>query len=463
MSPASFFRGVVAAFVLLASATLATSCVKALSLDAYSGALGDLCAQLAECYGPEFYADCVARTEPMLEGASPEQRETFLAAFGERGCLNDCVTARECLDAVPICAGLTGGCGMLEHCCGFTQGSAQCDAGRCCRPIGSACTDASECCPDELGGELRCQAPDEGGPATCGGAVCRLEGEECGVGLGPCCGDALRCDPFESRCLLCGPFMAPCDADTDCCDGFCGFELGKSGTCQPPSCLGNGSDCNLPEDCCGGYCVDVGGFFVCSDCPGAPDGFPCAVHTQGEDPAPDVLCCHGCDPASGFCGASTCLGLGAPCDPMSAFCCPGSFCGFGNEGDPSVCCGDFGTFCTTDEDCCGAPCVMNGCGSVCDAEVQQPCSSDAECLCGNCDPSYGCCPPIAQCWDPCFVGPPIAEWCFMPGDATFSCVATICNDPATSSCCCTAWSQDCVDAFEQECNLQCPSNGGMTP
>src|SRR5688572_33037660 len=104
MSPAFFFRGVVATVALLSSATLATSCVKALSFDAYSGALADLCAQLAECYGADFYADCVERTEAMLEGASPAEREAFLATFGEQGCLDDCVSARECLDAAPICA-----------------------------------------------------------------------------------------------------------------------------------------------------------------------------------------------------------------------------------------------------------------------------------------------------------------------------------------------------------------------
>jgi hypothetical protein len=458
-------RSSLAVVVLVASATLVASCVGVLKLDDYSGALEALCQKIAECYGADYYADCRERTEARLEGASAEEREDFLATFADSYCLESCINARACLDEQPICARFGDGCAMPEQCCGFTHGSGTCAGSSCCKPLGVACTADTECCVDELGKPVACIASvaDEGqGLTTCGGATCVAEGQEC-AGPGQCCGE-LRCHPLDHTCSQCFPEMTPCTQPFDCCSRNCvQFVDGPPGTesfCGPPECTGDGVDCEKDADCCSQICSEVGESRVCSWCYGGlPDGAICHPPLEGDgtDPPSASECCSGyCDPVFSTCGYPPCEPAGGPCDGM--FPCCTNACKYDDNMMTGTCCGFDYEYCEDDSWCCNGSCVDFTCTSGQCGEQGTSCIDDFEC-CQKCDvPNSQCCN-IIQCHSVCFQGTPLDDkFCEDPMNPTpeAGCIQTVCDDPQYADCCCVEWTDACVAKAMSDCMVLCP-------
>lgn len=108
-------------------------------------------------------------------------------------------------------------CGGEALCCdGYSCDGGRCVPGQFCLPEGNACdAEVGGCC-----GGLRC----EGGVCTQPPALCETSGEPC-QGDEPCCG-ALTC--VEGACKGCLEDRLICQADEDCCSGFC-----RGGRCAP--------------------------------------------------------------------------------------------------------------------------------------------------------------------------------------------------------------------------------------
>jgi hypothetical protein len=373
VSGASFERrrataGVLALVVLVPVVMIVASCRAIFGLDDYQDSSAVLCETLTECYETRSLGECDAHVEAGLREGSVEARAGWLSGFTERACLDNCTSARRCLDLVPICNQDT--CTVKEDCCGFLTGRSDCDptAAACCRRKGIDCSDDDDCCPGAGGcSEIT---------GTCGGVVCVPPTGVCLNDFECCTG---RCEDFHCAETICQEDGFECDADLDCCTGRCDPATLK---CGAPVCGLPGVLCDDASPCCDELTCYLG---VCS----VGECFP-----PGSDCVTDAQCCTDyCDPAFYLCGLG-CKGDGEPCNV------PEECCGNGcEEGACVSVCSTGG--CETNEDCCSGNCKFGVCAPACGT----PSCEHGSCETGgpldpSCDPcsesvcavdSYCCC------------------------------------------------------------------------
>lgn len=294
--------------LIAAVSAVAASCAEGIGATGYTDAFVALCEQATRCYG-DVYTDCAGRLDQM---ASAEQQGPWLEKLEESGCLDRCDVLYRCLDYSPICEDFLGECTIDDDCCGFSTGTAACESGLCCRPIGTECSDDRECCAN-AGTCI---------DGRCGGVACAGEGELCLNDFQCCtgrCGDDRKCEG-----TTCPPEGFTCATDADCCDLLCHPETKRC--FDPPECSLLGGACIVAADCCdpSHICFDdgkPGSGGVCSpeDC--APNNVDC--HTSDK-------CCSGycAPPPYRLCGE--CAKTGEPCG-TAAPCCPGLTCGTNGE------------------------------------------------------------------------------------------------------------------------------------
>ncbi len=211
----------------------------------------------------------------------------------------DCCSPATCATFGATCGFVFDNCGF-ELNCGTCGSSEECIDNTCqsiCKFVAAECSTGDVCCNDLICGF----DADSSTSRSC----CRPRGSDCGVaaggGSGGCC-DGSTCVEISpiigSQCVGCHGtlqkvFGGPaCDADIQCCSGFCHEE---SGNCCAPlgsPCSGGGS---LSLDCCvtaGHACSPTLGCIVCRE--------------LGES----------CEP---FFGVDTCC-LGSNCDPDTQTC-----------------------------------------------------------------------------------------------------------------------------------------------
>jgi hypothetical protein len=173
------------------------------------------------------------------------------------------------------------------------------------------------------------------------GFTCQPDGVFC-INDFDCCAGV--CDPLTNSCGLgsCFPNNFPCNTNGECCSGACQF-----GSCFNPMCLPDGLPCNSGFECCNGFCDP--NTFTC----GFPQCFP-----DGSMCGSPMDCCSGqCN--GGICGGPTCQLDGLPCNGDMDCCngvCQNNICGTGMCLPP-------GSTCTTNQQCCmGLVCNGGFCG-----------------------------------------------------------------------------------------------------
>jgi hypothetical protein len=264
------------------------------------------------------------------------------------------------------CSAASAACATNADCC-----SANCDptAHVCtnptsCKPAGGACTVATDCCG------LVCNG------GTCG-SLCTSDGQACTANA-ECCGGSCAnsvCAPLNPGCKTAGN---ACSNNGDCCSKQC-----KNGNCalQVSFCTQTGDACAADAECCGG---------ICHKQPAATLG------TCTEPKAPGTT---GCLIAGQVCGAGATSDGGVPLTDAGIPVCGGECCSrscapYGPTGvlvcQPPSGCHPTGEVCVVDTDCCGAPGVPGGNGSV-------KCSKDPGAPVGRCDNGQSCRPAGAVC------------------------------------------------------------------
>jgi hypothetical protein len=190
-----------------------------------------------------------------------------------------------------------------------------------------------------------------------------------------------------------------CCPDTPACgDDTCDPSIGEGSANCPDDCRGTAADgapCFVHEDCASGYCNYQGqcglsacgdGFcgageacgetrFCPQDCPGCPNGTPCALNQDCASGLCEVTCV-----------AAGSLGPGHACINDQA--CSSGDCVPG----PGFCAGSCGDgVCVTVPD--GETCYSASCQQDCGAcPLGTPCTIDADCASGNCV-ALVCAPP----------------------------------------------------------------------
>ena len=434
----------------------AVSCVNLLELDRYGSAAHQLCALLAECYGADFYPNCLQRAEPRVTTASEGQRGAWLIRFAESHCLESCLNASACLDMPPLCGGQGEHCDKNEQCCGFSVGTGDC-RDRCCLSDGVSCTDTAQCCDS---------ACEDG---FCGGVECKIPAADCANDF-ECCTNI--CSPLTNSChpRSCVADSTECSYDFECCSQSCIVTAGQTiGTCGDPSCVATTGDCVNPPGttvspstaCCGGYCVSlIEGISVCSDGGCRPDTMPCSPGSL----APEDQCCSGyCDPTFDRCATETpCGDIGAACI-SSTSCCSGH-CNQNNDGEGACACLVDGSPCEDNFQCCNGDCSNNNCQGPGSCKLApEQCDDAGECCSGICRADQ-CCNFINCSHSVCQLGDPLATNCHCSGcsDAALDdCPAKVClGDPSREiagdpTCCCEQWHEGCVDLAEMLCGISC--------
>ncbi len=463
-------RGLTSAAGALALSIVAASCVNTLDLDGFSGATETLCETLQQCFGEDFYPDCVASTDPRLASASSSERQSWLTMFSASGCLATCAAARACLDESPICRTTRDACGQVEACCGFTTGVGECLEGNCCKPNGVPCADDGDCC---LGA---CSVPAGATEPHCGGFACQLAGQACETHQECCTEICIAGTCSDETCRLNG---SECRLNAECCDGQCeastdngSGEGGPSlGVCVMPACVLDGGRCDSADVCCGAYCVtSATGESVCSSDPCLPSGIEC-VPGQGD-------CCSGaCNPNMARC-EQLCNLPGVPCAD-SADCCDG------NCEPATMACGCYpeGSSCMEHTDCCAGACNGGFCGDVmcpavgtacdpnnsncCDVAGTAGCQEDPRRANGG---AFACCDAAMCDHTVCVLGGPLLPACVCvecdaaatdPPATPEQCIAAICG--SLPHCCCFDWDAECVAAAKTTCFAVCGNGmvGGL--
>jgi hypothetical protein len=397
------------------AALAAAGCSATLGLDDYQSAGQSLCDLLGSCSARIDSAECGLHVDAALVGLPPTRQTKWLSELGDRKCLDTCNSARACLGRTPICVGHRGLCHSKEECCGFVEGTSDCDArsARCCFRQGVRCKGDEDCCP----GAGACD-PSTG---TCGGVVCKLAGTSCFNGFECCSG---VCDAKTGACTAstCLDDGFDCAADADCCSQTCDPSSGK---CQAASCNVEGTACDphAASPCCTGLTCFVADAApdqpgVCSKQACFPDQFDCAVDDQ--------CCSKYCNRKFHLC-SKQCVALGSTC-ASTVECCDGS-CDDDGTGK-KVCRACSLDVCTTDGDCCHGTCKTGGVGvaGLCAETCKGTCSHDV-----------------------CSAGAPLDGSC--PTDA--ACIAAVCAIDAY--CCCVGWDDLCRNAVgaAPACNRDC--------
>ncbi|MBI4950918.1 MAG: hypothetical protein HY908_02715 [Myxococcales bacterium] len=439
---------------------LAGSCVSVLDLGGYEGALGPLCELVRSCFGEERLPDCVAFEAARLRDADADARAAWLVYFADNHCLESCVNARRCIDEAPLCATRSEPCANDWHCCGFLDGSGNCDLdrGACCAPEGRPCGTAADCC-----GGVACE------DGVCGGQPCKPGGASCVDGI-ECCTQV--CNPETQACEgeVCLDNGAECLQNYQCCSGYCELPIPAGGPggaaplppigagyCADPQCLVEQSVCDGVTPCCSGA--------ACVTFPNTPDAYCWSqgCHFDGLPCTASEECCSGyCDPTYAACLPSApCVEDGSTCaspyDCCSGFCDPtSSLCG----------CAPDGYSCTEYFQCCSGFCNLGLCGYVQSClGAGSSCNGDAECCSNRCAGPMGCCDLPSCLHNVCQVGtaldPGCDDGCTAGGficdpAAAGQCVSLVCA--AHPECCCGGWDQPCIDAAKAECGIDaCPT------
>jgi hypothetical protein len=302
----------------------------------------------------------------------------------------------DALAFVPPCEPTGETCNGIDDDCDGTI-----DDGLGCAPIGSPCTDSSEClrstCEDLGDGTRICTGTCFiDAPRDCpAGLYCRVNG--CGSGL---------CAPGAPGA---GATGAPCTSDGECASGYCaplrsgsvcaapccpdgGIFCGDPtlvcdlvpggdgrGACVPPELASGprafGSPCMADDECLSGRCADPGEYCteVCDASTPCPLGYRCSSRdgagtcllgelapTGGPCSTPDD-----CRDASAACVEGVCAGA---CDGSEGSCPDGFACTASSAGDVCLRPGaGLGDACMTNEECRSGICTPLGCTIICDA------------------------------------------------------------------------------------------------
>jgi len=417
--PASVLRRVIGLGFAALAALSAPSCLGVLDLDGYAAVPQALCTELARCYGAESFAKCEGHVSSQLTAAASKDKQSYLDFFTHSSCLENCQSARKCLDVPPVCRATRESCTTVEQCCGFSLGTALCQRQSCCQAEGAECQSNVDCC---VGNCIN---------GTCGGTECLAPGEQCAI-------------------------------DAECCTGQCLADK----TCSDAICDPDGFNCAMNEQCCSGVCQGN----VCTTPSCAADNEPCLA---------DADCCSpdGCDKQLGICGAGMCLPAGASCAYAGDKCCGGLVCkpGYWQCLDESSCTAN-GTNCSIDDECCSLHCEGT-CQCVNDG---QPCGESYSCCsracingqCGQCKQQGNACTTAGECCseicatgmccaqagcdhDICTPGSPLhPKSCQNQSLAEAECIRAICE--IDSVCCCGKWDEACVAQVAMVCSLKCP-------
>lgn len=262
-----------------------------------------------------------------------------------------------------------------------------------------------------------------------------------------CCGatQALAACENEGCCLQPG---APCDQDQICCGGLRCESNGSSDTCGGVKCSFVGDACESNGDCCTGICGEGG---TCTNIVCLQLGEAC-----------DGGCCNGLECRGGVCaGPPTCAEENAPCDPSSSeACCDAELDCLAGPNGVATCasCGQEGSDCAQNSDCCSACVAIGGslrcADAACGTEIGASCtvSTDccvvsasgvvtAECVGGACvDP--GC---ATDCHDACEPGPALSVSNECASGDLEAIATVIALDPY---CGCEAWDSVCIGAYQ---------------
>lgn len=377
------------AAALLFAAGLA-SCTGVLTLDDYEPASESICGKLDSCYTGAAIDGCRKHVDDRLDVAGAGA-DAWLKTLASEGCLDNCASARSCLDITPVCQSQPGdACTVKEECCSFTKGAADCVLGRCCLTDGQRCGSGAECCGSTCSGN------------TCGGVLCREEGAPCDIDA-QCCSASCR----NNACTLevCRPDGFECEGPDQCCSKFC--DATKH--CGPPACLPESAPCAGDADCCQGLvCYALGTRSFCS---------PSACTPREIDCGDDTQCCTGfCDPVYRVC-ADGCRQAGEACEVNGQCCtgtCEGAACSTGCSR----------AYCDADGDCCSGKCVAHTCAPECSTEA-----------CGH---------------TMCETGAPLRNTC---PNVIPACIDEVCN--IDSYCCCNAWDAFCLAELSAACQTKC--------
>ena len=128
-----------------------------------------------------------------------------------------------------------------------------------CIPLGSPCTDFTQCCSNGL----------------CVGETCCATGDQACNADSECCSG--NCDTTSGTCV-CRPNRSPCTDPAQCCSDNCLNDV---------CCAGLVDSCETDEDCCTHICDD-GQCWICRS-----RGAPCS--------ADDNQCCNLCNIDLGTC------------------------------------------------------------------------------------------------------------------------------------------------------------------
>lgn len=415
----------VLSLALVGGVASALGCTSVLGLDDLESGSKSLCETVDRCSSRLDAAACDAHVSRGVETLAKSRQTKWIEELSAKSCVESCNSARRCLDKTPICLSRGSSCAAREECCGFVQGTADCDgrSGRCCSRAGVRCASDVDCCT----GSGACE-PTTG---TCGGVVCAQPGAPCASGFECCSG---TCDPVTSKCFaeVCFEDGFECSVDAECCSKTCDPS---SHTCVTPSCGVLDAPC-VPNDagtgtCCVGLkCYNASGvegeLGVCSKDLCFPEQYDCSNDAQCC-PVDDTEQTGYCHPKYHLCRSRKCFALGEAC-ANDVDCCVGT-CFDG------ACRSCSETVCSSDADCC----QHEGGDPVTCTQGKAGVSGFCRTLCtASCD------------HDVCTTGGPLQDkGC---GDLA-GCIESVCADDWY--CCCTGWDSLCVGAVATKCGTSC--------
>jgi len=317
----------------------------------------------------------------------PNCHSTGTACVGDFDCCSGICLSDP--DGPSLCISATGcrpanmTCDRAMDCCSHRCDSGLCRNGSGCVTNGVTCQTDSDCCSDScLDG--KCRHLDQ----------CRTAGDDCGKN-DDCCSHTCRDQGgTKKQCLLlplCRVRGEPCSNDFDCCSGQCEVtSQGKARCAAQPAgtCLTLGAICHGPQDCCSRICLDVDHTVTrcqptgnCLDTGERCDlgGICCSGLCQaGQDGV------HRCE--SSACGqsGSHCTRDQDCCDPQPGICRPDSLAVPRCQSPPDTPCTQAGYGCALSDQCCNGPCLPNDASALTCAPNQclgpgRTCSGPGQC------------------------------------------------------------------------------------